>query len=228
MRSFIKIVVALSVATFMVSTSVAQQVPDDTLQARQARGRQARQAQEQAQQAQQAQQDAQALARAGAEQAQVNRMRGGMPKIVAWPPGTPLTQEQQHFNAEMDRFNSEAQQEQAQRDQQRQQEQAQDNARAQQAQAQAQRELDLGPKKLSESELSKCYEMQNGDNVRQCIEILSYPNPAVRQLRRAQLLRAQQEYRAKQQEQARQEQQELYRLEQGQAQTLPGNIEYGR
>jgi cation transport ATPase len=42
-----------------------------------------------------------------------------------------------------------------------------------------QREADLGPKKLDESELLKCYQMQNDNNVRQCIEILQYPNPDV-------------------------------------------------
>ena len=96
--------------------------------------------------------------------------------------------------------------------QQHQQEQAQ-------AQQEAQRKLDsVVPKTLSESELSKCYEMKNGNNVRQCIEIFQYPDPAIRDLRRIQLERAQQEYRQREREQAQKEEQELYRMQQGQAQ----------
>jgi hypothetical protein len=94
-----------------------------------------------------------------------------------------------------------------------------EQARKVRAQERAQREADLGPKKLDESELLKCYQM-TGDNARQCIEILQYPDPAVRQQRRTQLLIAQQEYNLKRAAQARQEQQELFRLAQEQAQKL--------
>jgi hypothetical protein len=221
MRSFRTIVVAVSIAAFMVSTSIPS-----FAQTQQERAHQ----EYLDQQEQLDQQSIKAIKQARKQAREDYIQKQQVQEQQARKEEFELqAEEARQMQAQVNRMQAQARLEQERANAARQQEQAREQEQGQAQQAQVQREADLGPKKLDESELQKCYQMQNDNNVRQCIEILQYPNPAVRQLRQTQLERAQQEYRATRAAQAREEEQEIYRMQQGQAQkrALP-DIEYGR